>query len=176
MRFSAWGGVVLGLLAALVIAAPVGATESASIVSMDALYNSIVAQINVVRRSHGLPLLRVNSRLHRSAGGHSRAMGTYGFFAHESRDGTVFWKRIKRDYSQSGYRTWSVGETVALSSESLDAAATVRMWMNSPPHRKVLLNPTWRDVGVSAVRVISAPGVFEGDDVTLVTADFGVRR
>ena len=176
MRFSALGGVVLGLLAALVVAAPVGAKESASIVSMDALDNSIVAQINVVRRSRGLPLLRGNSQLHRAAGGHSRAMGTYGFFAHESRDGTVFWKRIKRDYSQSGYRTWSVGENVALSSESLDAAATVRMWMSSPPHRKVLLNPTWRDVGVSAVRVMSAPGAFEGDDITLVTADFGVRR
>jgi hypothetical protein len=40
----------------------------------------------------------------------------------------------------------------------------------------VLLNPVWRDVGVSAIRVTSAPGVFEGDDVTLVTADFGVRR
>jgi uncharacterized protein YkwD len=176
MRFSAWGGVVLGLVAALVIAAPVGAKGSASIVSMAALDNSIVAQINVVRRSHGLPLLRVNRQLHRSAGGHSRAMGTYGFFHHESRDGTVFWKRVKRDYSRSGYRTWSVGETLAFSSNSLDGAATVRMWMNSPPHRKVLLNPTWRDVGVSAVRVMSAPGDFAGDDVTLVTADFGIRR
>jgi uncharacterized protein YkwD len=176
MRVSAWGGVVPGLLAALVIAAPVGATASTSRTSLDALDDSIVAQINVVRRSHGLPLLRVNLQLHHSAGGHSRAMATYGFFAHESRDGTVFWKRVKRDYSESGYRTWSVGETLALSSESLDAATTVRMWMNSPPHRKVLLTRMWRDIGVSAVRVASAPGDFGGDDVTLVTADFGMRR
>jgi len=176
MRFLAWGGVVSGLTVALAIAAPVGATGSAGIVSLDALDNSIVAQINVVRRSHGLRLVRLNAQLHQSAGGHSRAMATYGFFAHESRDGTVFWKRVKRDYSESGYRTWSVGETLAYSSESLDAAGTVRMWMNSPPHRKVLLSPSWRDVGVSAVRVYSAPGDFEGDDVTLVTADFGIRR
>jgi uncharacterized protein YkwD len=176
MRFYAWGGVLAGLLAALVIAAPVGATGSAGIVSMDALDNSIVAQINVVRRSQGLPLVRLNPQLHRAAGAHSRAMATYGFFAHESRDGTVFWKRIKRDYSESGFRTWSVGETLALSSAGLDAAGTVRMWLNSPPHRKVLLGPTWREIGVSAVRVYSAPGDFEGDDVTLVTADFGIRR
>ena len=176
MRFTAWGGVVAGLLVALAIAAPVGATGSAGIVSMDTLDNSIAAQINVVRRSHGLPLLRVNAQLHRAAGGHSNAMGTYGFFAHESRDGTVFWKRVKRDYTESGYRTWTVGETLAFSSGSLDAAATVRMWMNSPPHRKVLLSPAWRDIGVSAVRVYSAPGDFQGDDVTLVTADFGFRR
>jgi uncharacterized protein YkwD len=143
---------------------------------MDALDEAIVAQINVVRRSHGLPLLRLNEKLQRSSGGHSHAMGTYGFFAHESRDGTAFWKRIKRDYSGSGYRTWSVGETLAFSSENLGAVETVRMWMNSPPHRKVLLTATWRDIGISAVRVSSAPGDFEGDDVTLVTADFGVRR
>jgi hypothetical protein len=50
------------------------------------------------------------------------------------------------------------------------------MWMNSPPHRRVLLTPTWRDVGISALHVTAAPGDFGGDDVTLVTADFGIRR
>jgi len=175
MSFS-WRALAPGLLAALVLAAPVGASRSAATSSSDALDDSIVAQINIVRRSHGLGLLRHNTQLHRSAGGHSRSMGTYGFFAHESRDGTAFWKRIKRDYPQGGYRTWSVGETLAFSSESLDAAVIVRMWMNSPPHRKVLLSSTWRDIGVSALRVSAAPGDFEGDDVTLVTADFGIRR
>jgi uncharacterized protein YkwD len=164
------------ILAALVLAAPVGASESSRSSSLEALDESVVAQINVVRSSHGLPLVRVSRDLLRSSGGHSHAMATYGFFAHQSRDGTVFWERIKRDYRKAGYRAWSVGETVAFSSDSLDGAGTVRMWMNSPPHRKVLLNPIWRDVGVSAIRVLSAPGVFEGDDVTLVTADFGVRR
>ena len=163
-------------MVALAIAAPVGATGSAGTVSLDALDNSIAAQINVVRRSRGLPLLRVNAQLHRAAGGHSNAMGTYGFFAHESRDGTAFWKRLKRDYTESGYRTWTVGETLAVSPGSLDAAATVRMWMKSPPHRRVLLSPAWRDIGVSALRVYSAPGDFAGEDVTLVTADFGFRR
>jgi len=103
-------------------------------------------------------------------------MAAYGFFTHESRDGTAFWQRIKRDYPKSGYRVWSVGETLAFSSGSIDAAAAVRMWMSSPPHRRVLLDPTWREVGVSALRVTSAPGDFQGDDVTLVTADFGIRR
>jgi uncharacterized protein YkwD len=165
-----------GFLAALILAAPVGASESSRSRSLDALDESVVAQINVVRRSHGLPLVRLSRDLLRSAGGHSRAMATYGFFAHQSRDGTVFWQRIKREYRKAGYRAWSVGETIAFSSDRLDGAGTVRIWMNSPPHRKVLLNPLWREVGVSAIRVTSAPGAFDGDDVTLVTADFGIRR
>jgi uncharacterized protein YkwD len=171
-----WRALVPGLLAALVLAAPVAASESSRSSSLEALDESVVAQINVVRRSHGLPLVRLSQDLLRSAGGHSRAMASYGFFAHESRDGTAFWQRIKRDYREAGYRAWSVGETIAFSSGSLDGAETVRIWMNSPPHRNVLLNPLWRDIGVSAIRVTSAPGAFDGDDVTLVTADFGVRR
>jgi uncharacterized protein YkwD len=176
MRLSAWRVVAPGLLVGLALAAPVGATGTSPNQSLDALDDSIVSQINVVRRAHGLRPLRASAQLHRSADGHSRTMATYGFFAHESRDGTAFWKRIRRAYPPAGYRTWSVGENLAFTSGGLDAAQAVKMWMGSPMHRKVLLTPNWRDVGISAIRVTSAPGDFEGDDVTLVTADFGLRR
>jgi uncharacterized protein YkwD len=56
------------------------------------------------------------------------------------------------------------------------SADAVGMWMGSPPHRAALLSKTWREIGVSALRVSSAPGIYEGDDVTLVTVDFGLRR
>jgi uncharacterized protein YkwD len=49
------------------------------------------------------------------------------------------------------------------------------MWLNSPPHRKNLLTPGWREIGLSAVHVAAAPGVFEGRETTIVTADFGTR-
>jgi hypothetical protein len=39
-----------------------------------------------------------------------------------------------------------------------------------------MLNPRWLEVGVGAVYAPSAPGVYGGRDVTIVTADFGVRR
>jgi uncharacterized protein YkwD len=176
MRISWVQAPAAALLAALAVAAPVGATGSTDTLRLNALDASIVAQINVVRRAHRLAPVRASVRLHRSAEGHSRDMGTNGFFAHESRDGTTFWKRIRQDYPAAGYRTWSVGENLAFSSGTLDAAETVRMWMNSPPHRRILLTPNWRDVGISALRVAAAPGDFGGDDVTLVTADFGIRR
>jgi uncharacterized protein YkwD len=176
MRLSAWRTLCLGLLAALAVAAPAGAAGPTEIESLDPLNDAIVARINVIRAAHGLAPMRASVRLERSAQRHSRAMGTFGFFAHESRDGTTFWQRIKRDYPKGGYDVWSVGENIEFSSDELDAAAAVSMWMASPPHRKALLEPTWREIGVSALRVTRAPGVYEGDDVTLVTADFGVRR
>jgi len=176
MRLSVWRTLVLGLLAALAIAVPAGAAGPTDIESLDSLNDAIVARINVVRARHGLRPFRASTQLTRAAERHSRAMGTLGFFAHESRDGTAYWKRIKRDYPQGAYRVWSVGENIEFHSEELDAAGAVSMWMASPPHRQALLDPTWREIGVSALRVTSAPGIYEGDDVTLVTADFGLRR
>jgi len=48
--------------------------------------------------------------------------------------------------------------------------------MASPPHRLNILTREYREVGVAAVHFDSAPGAFGGRPVTIVTADFGVRR
>ena len=48
--------------------------------------------------------------------------------------------------------------------------------MASPEHRANILTARWREIGVSAVHVAAAPGVYHGLDVTIVTTDFGVRR
>jgi uncharacterized protein YkwD len=48
--------------------------------------------------------------------------------------------------------------------------------MNSPEHRANILTPRWREIGISAVHVASAPGTFKGLEVTIITTDFGVRR
>jgi uncharacterized protein YkwD len=155
---------------------PAQASAPASVASDAQLNASVLVKINDVRRAHGLAPVRENAKLERAAAAHSRAMATYGFFAHESRDGTPFWKRIARDYTSKGYRYWTVGETLLFSTDALGGAAAVRMWMNSPPHRKVLLSPAWREIGVAALTAHAAPGDFDGRDVTLLTADFGVRR
>ena len=138
--------------------------------------NSLEAdvQINQLRRSRGLAPLRVSGALRRAADSHSSAMATRGFFAHESSDGTSFWQRVARFYPQRN-GGWSVGENLLWSSPDVDGAGALRMWLNSPPHRKILLTPRWREVGLSAVHAASAPGVYRGLEVTVITADFGVR-
>src|SRR6185503_15493275 len=110
---------------------------------------SLLVEINGVRAQHGLRPLRANARLASAAAAHSRAMVERGFFAHESRDGTSFWRRIQRFYAADGYGYWSVGENLLWSSPDVDAAEAVRMWMESPPHRRNLLTARWREVGLA---------------------------
>jgi uncharacterized protein YkwD len=50
------------------------------------------------------------------------------------------------------------------------------MLINSPEHKAILLTPRWREIGLSAVHSSGAPGTYGGREVTIVTADFGVRR
>jgi uncharacterized protein YkwD len=66
--------------------------------------------------------------------------------------------------------------TTRPASPNVDATAALTMWINSPEHNKILLTSRWREVGLSAVHVTSAPGTYGGREVTIVTADFGVRR
>jgi uncharacterized protein YkwD len=103
-------------------------------------------------------------------------MGLKGYFEHNSADGTIFWKRIQRFYPQAAYGYWSVGENLLWSSPDVDPAQAMRMWMNSPEHRANILNPHWRQIGVSAVHIAAAPGTYQGLAVTIITTDFGVRR
>lgn len=138
--------------------------------------NVLLREINQVRARHGLAAFRSSNALQEAADFHSRTMAVRGFFAHESADGSAFWKRVERFYPSRGFRYWSVGENLAYGSPSISAEGTVRAWMDSPGHRANLLSGAWHEVGLSAVQEDSAPGVYDGRPVTIVTADFGVRR
>ena len=163
-------------MAALALAAPAGAgTGERSLSRKTALEVQIVAQINALRSRHGLAPLRLSRDLGAAAGAHSTAMVRRGFFAHESADGSAFWKRIERFYRPGGSARWSVGENLLWASPSVDARGAVAQWLRSPGHRRNMLDPSWREIGLGAVHAPSAPGVFDGLDVTVVTADFGVR-
>jgi uncharacterized protein YkwD len=102
-------------------------------------------------------------------------MGTFGFFGHSSHDGSAFWKRVQRYYGKGRYANWAVGENLLWSTTGLDASGALKLWMASPGHRKNILTARWREVGLSAVTVPAAPGVFGGRDVVIITSDFGVR-
>jgi uncharacterized protein YkwD len=139
------------------------------------LESQVLGELNAVRRAHGLAPLRASRPLAAAAESHSRAMGTFGFFAHSSRDGSAFWKRVQRFYAQGRYGNWAVGENLLWSTTGLDAAGALKLWMASPGHRKNILTARWREVGLAAVTVPAAPGVFGGRDVVIITSDFGVR-
>ncbi len=139
------------------------------------LQPQVLVAINELRREQGLRELRLNSALSRAALGHSFSMAKHGFFSHSGWDGSPFWQRIKPNYPPHPTTYWGVGENMLWASPDLSADQAIELWLASSPHRKNLLTPTWREVGLGAVRALSAPGVYEGLDVTILTADFGVR-
>lgn len=143
--------------------------------AVNQLESQVLVELNKVRRRYSLAPLSLSKPLSTAAEMHSRAMGTHGFFDHDSRDGSEFWKRVQRYYGPEGYKTWSVGENLLWSSSSLTAAAALKLWMGSPAHRKNILTARWREIGLSALTVRSAPGVYGGRDVVIITSDFGVR-
>ena len=138
--------------------------------------HQILAAVNRFRSTHGLVPLRESAALDRSARQHSDEMGRRGYFGHSSADGTVFWRRIRQYYRAGGYPYWSVGENLLWASPSVSAARSLKMWIASPEHLRNLLTTQWRQIGISAVHVAAAPGIFHGLPVTIITTDFGVRH
>ena len=141
-----------------------------------ALESSLVGGINSVRREHGLKPLVTSAKLAKAATQHTREMGVAGYFEHESFDSTPFWKRIARWYPSKNWSFWSVGENLVYAAPNLTAREAVKMWLNSPEHRANMLSRTWREIGISAIHFDGAPGAYDGQPVTIVTADFGLRR
>jgi uncharacterized protein YkwD len=166
------------LAVALVPASAVGApaARAGQVVAVASLESGVLADMNAIRRSHGLAPVRISPALSAAARQHSMSMAESGYFAHNSADGSSFWKRVQSFYAQGKFHYWAVGENLLWSSPDVDANGALTMWMNSPPHRENLLTPRWREVGISAVHVVAAPGTYKGLDVTIVTADFGVRH
>lgn len=151
-------------------ARPTGARRGLSALELD-----IVGKINAQRTARGLRPLRLSRGLTAAASSHSRQMGQMGYFEHESFNGAPFWKRIERFYpARRGY--WSVGENIFWESPDTTGSSAVHEWMTSAAHRENILAREWREIGVAAAHFDAAPGAFGGRSVTIVTADFGVRR
>jgi uncharacterized protein YkwD len=136
----------------------------------------LVASLNAARRANGLRGVRSNAALRRAALEHALSMAQDGYFSHSSANGDSASTRITSYYRVRSERSWSVGEVLYWASGNVSSDAVVGAWLSSPPHRAELLARRWRDVGVAAVYVPNAPGVYRGLNVTIVVVDFGVRR
>jgi uncharacterized protein YkwD len=168
--------IVVGVIAAAALAVPAAAAApQRTHVALTPLESSVLVDINAFRRAHHLKPLKPNVKLGAAAMQHTQEMAADGYFAHESHDGGLFWKRIETFYASSPWHYWSVGENLLWSSPDVSASKALQMWLASPEHRANLMNPRWREIGVAAVHEAAAPGVYNGLDVTIVTTDFGVR-
>jgi uncharacterized protein YkwD len=152
------------LAAALAVAA---ATAPRADARLNACERKMVRLVNDVRAQHDLGRVRVSRALGRAADHHSRDMLRRDFFDHSSSDGTPFDRRVRR-YAHA--RT--VGETLAAIGRRRGGARTVvQMWMDSPPHRAILLSSDFRRIGIAR-----RWGTLGDEKQAVVTADFASAR
>jgi uncharacterized protein YkwD len=127
--------------------------------------------LNAARARHGAPPLVLDERLDRAARRHSREMVLRRYFAHESPGGGRFSARIAATGWMRRRGRWYVGETLAWGrGTSAQPAAVVAAWLRSPSHRRVVLSPRYRRVGIGIVRGTPVAGPQGG---LTYTADFG---
>ena len=129
---------------------------------------AVVAEINAVRARHRVPRVRPKAVLARAAASHSAALARVARISHTSPDGRTFVQRLR------GFtRAKELGETIArvTAADRANARLIVRLWMNSPPHRAVLLDGRFRRMGVGARTAVKDSRV-----VTTVTANFSTPR
>ena len=147
--------------------------EAEAALTTDPVDDGVLDEVNRVRRAHGLRPLRHSVGLDRAATARSRDMALRGYFSHTVPGTGWFSARVLPSYAAPGFRTWRLGENLFWSVRPRPSSYVVRAWLNSPPHRRLLLQPDWNDAGIGAVRTTSAPGYFGGRSVTIVTAEFG---
>lgn len=142
-------------LAVLVICCLAVPARASAAARHDATEAKIIRALNSARATYGLPRLRSTRALGRAADAHSRAMRRSNTIGHGD-----YSRRIRRYV-----RSRQVGENLAWMSDC-DATAIVNMWLNSAPHRKVMLSKSFRRIGVGR----------SGSSKCFVTADFASAR
>jgi uncharacterized protein YkwD len=106
-----------------------------------------------------------NSQLTQAADGHSQDMAARNYFSHTSADGRTMSDRI----NASGYRWSTIGENIAAGQPSVDAV--MDGWLASDSHCANLMNPSFKEMGVSCV-----PGASGSRYRTYWTMNLGAPR
>jgi len=121
--------------------------------------------VNESRLARDLPVVTLSSELSAAASMKAEDMFAKQYFAHDTPDGHDPWYWVKK----AGYTYQLAGENLAI--HFRDAFSQHTAWMESPTHRKNILNPEYRDIGV-AVR----SGEYEGNPTTIVVQFFGTKK
>jgi uncharacterized protein YkwD len=98
--------------------------------------------INDFRNRHGKPPLRMSVTLGAAAAHHSADMARKDYFSHDLKSGPTWDRNIR----QHGYRGNPIGENIAAGMPT--ARKAVKAWIKSKPHRKGMLNGSFRAIGV----------------------------
>lgn len=134
--------------------------------SMDSAYD-LIAEVNALRASGGLPPYKVHPILMQIAQTHAEYQAAIGTVTHYSADGSRPFQRalaagypLAGDLSAGGF----FSENIQAGS-GLTAARAVEIWTRDAPHYNTMMSPTLQDVGA---------GVAVSGGVTYYTLDAGL--
>lgn len=132
--------------------------------------------VNAERTDRGLGRLKPVASLEGVADDYAARMVRERFFDHSSPDGGTFLARIKRtSYLRGELRRWSVGENIAWGAGTrATPAQIVAAWMQSPGHRRNILDARYTELGLG-VAVGSPRGGADHAAATYVN-EFGARH
>lgn len=133
-------GVALAVTATLALQVPTADRADAA-VSLSSQRTRVDSLTDAARKRAGCKPLTVSTRLNTSAQRHAKDMATNGFLGHASSDGTSWIGRIKA----AGYPAPGA-ENVARGYDS--AAVVVKKWLESPAHRRNIVNCRFTKVGI----------------------------
>ena len=141
----ATGLVLAATLAGGALSAPAAAAPAAPAAPAKAstaqLRADVVSSTNQIRAQHGCRPLKVASALTTSAQRHANDMSAKRYFSHTSADGRSWVSRQRA----AGWNNPG-GENIARGFNT--AGPVMNAWMNSPLHRKNIVNCNFRHIGV----------------------------
>jgi uncharacterized protein YkwD len=136
------------VIAGLIAASALGRQASASPCEVNT--TEFRWRVNAVRRRHDLRPLRQSPLLEHAACAHATAMARRGVLAHEGEGGTTPFQRAVA----AGYMAQWLGENLAVG--QFTETQVLDDWMNSPPHRHILLHTSASEFGIAATIDLAA--------------------
>jgi uncharacterized protein YkwD len=154
------GWLALWALAAIFVLPPDAAARQAPCPNRDLqaaaspplVRDALLCEIGRLRERRDARALRLDAQLDLAAARHATDMDERRYFSHVSPGGGDLTDRARR----AGYAlrrcTWRVGEILAWGAgPRATAARTVRAWMDSPSHRRIMLSRRYGEIGVGLV-------------------------
>lgn len=111
------------------------------------LEQELLDAFNVERAKHDAQPVGFHSLLNVAAKRHADDMFTNEFFEHEGSDGSTPNNRVTdAGYTTSCHCNYKFGEILA--DGATDPAHAIQLWLDSPPHREIMLDPLYVHVGI----------------------------
>lgn len=125
----------------------------------------VIEMTNSQRLGAGLETVKSNPELTQAALAKAADMFAHNYWAHVSPQGIEPWAFV----SNAGYSYQHAGENLAR--DFSNPKDIVTAWMASPTHKKNLLDPRYKDIGVAVM-----DGYINGVETTIVVQMFGTPQ